>query len=597
MDRRVLLGLAGIAGVAALAKLAKAGPLEPPAGPITSTGTTLSELNAKTSEAQLSLSAIDRKVARTPQGVSEPRIPITACPPSADALYVITQPGAYYLVSNIQQQPGKCAIDVQCDNVDIDGQGFSFVGDSSGSSSSPCVRIWSPRSNIELYDCAFAGWTGDCCSAPECTRLCLSDCAFMSCACPAAADGSPGALVRCASGAVLEECVVQTCSGSFLCGDSCSLYDIHVSQSTCMAFCGDGCCVDECEFHNCAAPTATVGAQTGVIRCGHAACITDCLVRSCTCTVAISVGDSSSVCKSATLQVTGSPGGSAMACITTGSKCCISEVECRSCQCAAGFTGPDCVVECCEVAACSSGWVCQDRCCVEDCTFASLSGSAVTCADSCCITECDARHCTCPPGVSVFRTGHSAVVECCEVSGGSGAAITCDASCCIEDCSVVSQQGGAITCADRGSVECCKMSLSGGITCAAECCVCDNEVSFDGSGGTAGGGNAITIAGERCCLSSNYISGRVVIFGGQCLVEDNHLVGSGGPPGTGGASLAIAQGVTGCQVRSNHISRASTTGAISIPAGNSYGPVCNCIGGGDLSVIPGGSHPHANFLY
>lgn len=39
------------------------------------------------------------------------------------------------------------------------------------------------------------------------------------------------------------------------------------------------------------------------------------------------------------------------------------------------------------------------------------------------------------------------------------------------------------------------------------------------------------------------------------------------------------------------------TAAYDIPAGNSYGPIIDATGAGDLSAVPGADHPWANFLY
>ena len=104
MDRRVLLGAAGIAGVAAFSKLAAAGPLAPPAGPVTSTGKTLTEV--------------------------EPRIAINAVntPGDGTAQFRITAPGSYYLTGNIDGVAGKSAIVIASSDVAIDLMGFAVRG-------------------------------------------------------------------------------------------------------------------------------------------------------------------------------------------------------------------------------------------------------------------------------------------------------------------------------------------------------------------------------------------------------------------------------------------------------------------------------------
>jgi parallel beta-helix repeat protein len=105
-DRRALL--AGIGGLAAGAllvgsKAAQAGPLNPPAGP----------------------------VASTPG--PEPRIAINAANTPGDndatpSLFKITQPGSYYLTSNIALVNGRSAIEVTASAVTIDLNGFSISG-------------------------------------------------------------------------------------------------------------------------------------------------------------------------------------------------------------------------------------------------------------------------------------------------------------------------------------------------------------------------------------------------------------------------------------------------------------------------------------
>ncbi len=115
VDRRFLLGaLGGAAGVAALTKVARGGPLNPPAGPITSTGKTLQD--------------IADKIARTDLGFAEPRVPVQSLPGSATAQYVISQPGSYYLTENIQGAAGKHGIEIVTDRVAIDMCGFSLIG-------------------------------------------------------------------------------------------------------------------------------------------------------------------------------------------------------------------------------------------------------------------------------------------------------------------------------------------------------------------------------------------------------------------------------------------------------------------------------------
>jgi hypothetical protein len=96
----VLIGLASLAAAA----LVIAGPLDPPAGPVGPTYKTLTEV--------------------------EPRTPISAAttPGGADHLFHISQPGSYYLTSNIVGVTGKSAIQVSASGVTIDLNGFELKG-------------------------------------------------------------------------------------------------------------------------------------------------------------------------------------------------------------------------------------------------------------------------------------------------------------------------------------------------------------------------------------------------------------------------------------------------------------------------------------
>jgi len=81
-----------------------AGPLDPPAGPVTSTYKTLTEV--------------------------EPRIAINATntPGDVSSLYKITQPGSYYLTGNIVGVAGKHGIVIGASGVTLDLNGFDVSG-------------------------------------------------------------------------------------------------------------------------------------------------------------------------------------------------------------------------------------------------------------------------------------------------------------------------------------------------------------------------------------------------------------------------------------------------------------------------------------
>ncbi|MCE7973300.1 MAG: hypothetical protein DYG92_03095 [Leptolyngbya sp. PLA1] len=107
MHRRHVVAALSALSLAGTAGLVLAGPLNPPAGPITSTGKTLSEI--------------------------EPRIALTAAntPGDADSVFRITQPGSYYLTGRLQGEAFKNGIEIALASqgvVTIDLNGFEMVG-------------------------------------------------------------------------------------------------------------------------------------------------------------------------------------------------------------------------------------------------------------------------------------------------------------------------------------------------------------------------------------------------------------------------------------------------------------------------------------
>jgi parallel beta-helix repeat protein len=124
-----------IAALGALAGVVLAGPLDPPAGPITNTHKTLTEV--------------------------EPRIAVNAVntPGDADSLYKITQRGSYYLTGNISSVAGKHGIEVTASGVTLDLNGFNMLG---LPGSLDGVSVTAPGlSNIAVVNGAVRDWDGD----------------------------------------------------------------------------------------------------------------------------------------------------------------------------------------------------------------------------------------------------------------------------------------------------------------------------------------------------------------------------------------------------------------------------------------------------
>jgi hypothetical protein len=104
MKRRTSITVLSALALAATASLLLAGPLNPPAGPVTSTSKALTEV--------------------------EPRIAVNTTNTPGDSTFTfrITQPGSYYLTSNVEAVAGKAGIQIASSNVTLDLNGFTLRG-------------------------------------------------------------------------------------------------------------------------------------------------------------------------------------------------------------------------------------------------------------------------------------------------------------------------------------------------------------------------------------------------------------------------------------------------------------------------------------
>ena len=109
-----------------------AGPLDPPAGPVTSTAKTLGEV--------------------------EPRIAVNATNTVGDAnsLLRISQPGSYYLTGNITGVAAKHGIKIDASGVTLDLNGFSLIGIAG---SLDGINIPTFRENVVIRNGHIRGWS------------------------------------------------------------------------------------------------------------------------------------------------------------------------------------------------------------------------------------------------------------------------------------------------------------------------------------------------------------------------------------------------------------------------------------------------------
>lgn len=129
----MLAGVAGITAGALLTRGVSAGPLNPPTGPIESTGKTLTEV--------------------------EPRIAINDdnTPGDSSGRYAITQPGSYYLTSDVMGASGRSGIVIRASNVTIDLNGYSLIG-VPGAGTGIITASGAPRNNYTIRNGSVIGW-------------------------------------------------------------------------------------------------------------------------------------------------------------------------------------------------------------------------------------------------------------------------------------------------------------------------------------------------------------------------------------------------------------------------------------------------------
>lgn len=98
-------------------------------------------------------------VSATALDCADPRTPIDAqhTPGDADALFVIRQPGSYYLPKSLQGTSGKSGIEIAASHVTIDLRGMSIVG---GPGALAGMRARAGQTNITVRDGVVRDWPG-----------------------------------------------------------------------------------------------------------------------------------------------------------------------------------------------------------------------------------------------------------------------------------------------------------------------------------------------------------------------------------------------------------------------------------------------------
>ena len=88
----------------------------------------------------------------------EPRTPVDAShtPGDANAIYVISQPGSYYLTTNVIGIAGLSGIRIDADNVTLDLNGFALIG---VPSTQRGINMTAAHLNIAIFNGTVRGWS------------------------------------------------------------------------------------------------------------------------------------------------------------------------------------------------------------------------------------------------------------------------------------------------------------------------------------------------------------------------------------------------------------------------------------------------------
>ncbi|MEM1423050.1 MAG: right-handed parallel beta-helix repeat-containing protein [Planctomycetota bacterium] len=131
-----------------------AGPLTPPAGPVAETDLVRTEADA--------------------------RIPLTqaTAPGDASTVFIIAQPGSYYLTGNVSLSAGEVAIEVDSSDVTIDLNGYAIVGNSplrGGGPQSTGILSGAILENLRIRNGSFRNLDGDAISLDRAENSVIED--------------------------------------------------------------------------------------------------------------------------------------------------------------------------------------------------------------------------------------------------------------------------------------------------------------------------------------------------------------------------------------------------------------------------------------
>lgn len=213
-----------------LAPLAFAGPLNPPAGPITSTPG------------------------------PEPRIAINATntPSSGTALFRIGQSGSYYLTGNITGVSGKAGIEIIASDVTIDLNGFELLG--VAGSGSGILAASTGITGITITNGSVRGW-GSGGIALASGAVVLSEIRALN---------NTGAGITSGTGTTISNCTARGNTGAGInCGERSTVFNTTSSANSIHGFVSSNACT----FSNCTADSNTGNGFNVAFFCTISSCV------------------------------------------------------------------------------------------------------------------------------------------------------------------------------------------------------------------------------------------------------------------------------------------------------------------------------------
>jgi hypothetical protein len=179
----------------------------------------------------------------------EPRTPLNTLPGDDSAMFLVTQPGSYYLTTNVVAGPGTNAMRILASDVVIDLNGFTLYG----TTSRPAIQTVAPNlDRVRIHNGSLVGWGSgiDFASNGLVTNAAFEDLVIVfsnlnnfaygigggaertrvSRCTITGLSGSSALAMYVGDQAVVEDCAVVNCDGGIVTGSSCVVKNCRVSS-------------------------------------------------------------------------------------------------------------------------------------------------------------------------------------------------------------------------------------------------------------------------------------------------------------------------------------------------------------------------------